>query len=216
MSHIFKTKAELASSLCKQVDSLERTHFKHWPNKPFVVAIAGGSLPSLLAGISPSEPAKWRIILADERIVPISSAESNTKLLYEHLPIPKDNVITINPELDPTSCSNDYEAKIKDLLPLNLALLGMGPDGHICSLFPNHALLKSNRIVDYLTDSPKPPSNRVTLTFPILNNASTITFMITTGQSKRNAVKRGMLKDMELPVSRLTNVTWWLDEEAAP
>ena len=216
MTHVFNSKAELAAKLCANIDALERTHFQEHPNDFFVVAVAGGSLPSMLKDLRPSTPAKWKILLADERIVPSDHEDSNTKLLYQYLPIPKENIITINPSLEPAACALDYESKIKAILPLNLALLGMGPDGHICSLFPNHPLLKSTKIVDSISDSPKPPPKRVTLTFPILNNQKTVRYLVATGATKKEAIKGAIEKDMSLPVSHLSDMTMWLDSDAVP
>ena len=68
-----------------------------------------------------------------------------------------------------------YESAIRSLVPecaLDVLLLGMGPDGHCCSLFPGHALLdEQQRLVAPIFDSPKPPPQRITMTFPLVNKA---------------------------------------------
>lgn len=68
-------------------------------------------------------------------------------------------------------------------------LLGMGPDGHTCSLFPGHRLLDETSVwVAPITNSPKPPPSRITLTFPIINHAENCIFAIA-GQGKSEMVR---------------------------
>lgn len=65
----------------------------------------------------------------------------------------------------------------------------MGPDGHTCSLFPGHSLLKeTHKLIAPIDDSPKPPLKRITMTFPLINNAKCCMFAIS-GKSKADMVK---------------------------
>lgn len=65
----------------------------------------------------------------------------------------------------------------------------MGPDGHTCSLFPNHPLLnEKSLLIAPINDSPKPPPERVTMTYPLINNAKTCIFPIC-GKGKSEMVK---------------------------
>jgi 6-phosphogluconolactonase len=97
----------------------------------------------------------------------------------------------------------------------------MGPDGHTCSLFPGHALLNETAIwVAPITDSPKPPPCRITLTLPVINHAHKIAF-VAAGETKKDILKT-IMEDPEqgLPCSLVNigggeRVFWFVDSDAA-
>ena len=99
-------------------------------------------------------------------------------------------------------------------------LLGMGPDGHTCSLFPGHDLLnEKEKLVAAIKDSPKPPPERITLTLPVLNNAKSVAF-VSTGEGKKEMIKN-ILKDQNetFPATRVNpkdgELFWIIDKPAA-
>ncbi|WP_445255716.1 6-phosphogluconolactonase [Nocardioides aurantiacus] len=102
----------------------------------------------------------------------------------------------------------------------DLVLLGLGPDGHVASLFPGHPQLDvDDEIALGVTDSPKPPPERVTLTFSALNRARAVWFLVS-GDGKADAVARALAPEgsvHETPARGITATdrTWWLDEPAA-
>ncbi len=104
-----------------------------------------------------------------------------------------------------------------------ILMLGIGPDGHVASLFPgNPALDVHDRIAVAVHDSPKPPPDRVTLTFPCLSRSAAVWFLAS-GDSKADAVARALADDgsvTETPARGVTGrpateVTWFLDSPAA-
>lgn len=105
----------------------------------------------------------------------------------------------------------------------DLMLLGMGADGHVASLFPGHpALREDKKWVTHLTDSPKPPPERITYTLPVINAASNVA-MVVTGAGKANAVRSALEDDpnktRKLPVELISpeegHFKWYLDKGAA-
>jgi 6-phosphogluconolactonase len=135
--------------------------------------------------------------------VPLDDKDSNFKACDEHffskVKIPADQIFKIKEQWRDSSLTMkdlaaDYQKQMTKAFGMSftpsfdLILLGMGPDGHTASLFPQHKLLKSNSIVDYIEDSPKPPKRRITLTLPTINAARQVAF-VATGESKKNVIR---------------------------
>lgn len=182
----------------------------------FKVAVSGGSLPATLAkallapgnGSEDDTPqfSKWEIFFADERAVPLDHEDSNYRLVKEELldQIPESmgtplvHPIDVKYLDDTQELADQYQellmtsfaAKDSVKLPIfDLLLLGCGPDGHTCSLFPNHNLLREHDAwVAAIEDSPKPPARRITLTLPVVTHGTKIAF-VATGSSKKDILK---------------------------
>ncbi len=101
-----------------------------------------------------------------------------------------------------------------------MVMLGLGPDGHIASLFPGSSQIDvDDRVAVAVTDSPKPPPERISLTFGALNRTHAVWFLVS-GKEKADAVARSM-GDLDLHAAPATGVTgqgevlWWLDRAAS-
>ncbi|GMP70697.1 hypothetical protein CsSME_00029437 [Camellia sinensis var. sinensis] len=156
--------------------------------------------------------------------------------LYYVVPITTGNVYAINDALSAEAAADDYETCLKHLVKIktvdlseasgfpkfDLMLLGMGPDGHVASLFPGHPLVhESKQWVTSIKDSPKPPPERITFTFPVINSSANIALVVA-GAGKAHAVNvalgSGQNSDSLLPVQMVSpegEVTWFLDSGAA-
>jgi 6-phosphogluconolactonase len=107
----------------------------------------------------------------------------------------------------------------------DLVMLGMGPDGHVASLFPGFPQLDADGIAVPVTGSPKPPPERVSLTFPTLNRNRAVWFLVT-GDGKADAVRRALAEEGDVHETPARGVspaphrgpgetTWFLDVTAA-
>jgi 6-phosphogluconolactonase len=203
----------------------------------FAAAIPGGSTPQKLFELLASEEYKNKIdwsrvhfFWTDERCVPKEDEESNYRLAFDlvlsKIPIPPENIHRIKGELPPEKASQDYENNLKFFfgksgLPVfDLIILGMGEDGHTASLFPDSDVLKEMKrlaVPVYLQNK----MSRITLTLPVLNNASQIIFLVS-GKSKADMAgkilgdgteKKHYPAGLVKPVHG--NLLWLIDKETA-
>ncbi|KAI7837306.1 hypothetical protein COHA_008821 [Chlorella ohadii] len=207
----------------------------------FTIALSGGSLVKSLAGLvgrSDVDFSKWWVLFVDERNVPLSSDDSNYKAAHAELlrkvPVPANQVLAIKEGLPVQQAATHYAGQLLELpasvLPrtadawpvLDCVLLGVGPDGHIASLFPNRKETAATEgWVLPVSDSPKPPAERITLTLPVINAAKNVA-VVALGQGKAEVVQRALEVQSlpgALPVQLVQpaggKLSWVLDQASA-
>ena len=184
-------------ALKKQIAQYVATIAKACTKDRFVVALSGGSMPKLLTGLLDLDVdwSKWDVFFADERCVPLDSNDSNYKACEDHLfskiKGEKPTIHTLDTSLAPAQAAEKYGDELNACgRRFDLCLLGMGPDGHTASLFPEHDLFRKpdGSVARCILDSPKPPSERVTFTLSTLQNSVRVCF-VATGDSKTPVLK---------------------------
>ncbi len=201
----------------------------------FIVALAGGQTPrptyEQLAHPACREVVPWEAIhvfWGDERCVPFTDPRSNARMAWEallrHVPIPPDHIHPIACEGDPAVAALRYETLLRRFFGeapprFDLILLGLGEDGHTASLFPFHDALEEQARWAVAVETTDPP--RVTLTFPLLNQARRVVFLVT-GANKAailRAVLRGPWNPRQWPAQGIRPVRgsrlWMVDPAAA-
>ena len=161
----------------------------------FSVALSGGNTPRAVYTLLASEHKElpWdriHIFFGDERHVPPDHPDSNFRMASESLlskvPIPEKNIHRIRAELEADAAAEEYERELREFFHLtdhdwprfDLIFLGIGEDGHTASLFPGSKALTeaSRRVVANWVE--KFQAFRITLTFPVLNHAAEVLFMV--------------------------------------
>jgi 6-phosphogluconolactonase len=175
------------------------------------IVLTGGSTPGLAYERAAALEPDWSragVWWGDERCVPPDDERSNFALakgtLLEKLDREPGRVHRIRGEDDPKAAAEAYERELGGTA-LDLLLLGLGPDGHVASLFPgSRALAESERLVVPATPKLEPFVERVTLTPPALRGASRIVFLVT-GEGKADAVAAALQgsPDPEVPGSMI-------------
>ncbi|WP_245630493.1 6-phosphogluconolactonase [Granulicoccus phenolivorans] len=164
----------------------------------------------------------------DERFVPTDDPDRNAGQTLVAL----GGSVTFNPalvhpmpaadgapeSLNLLASATAYAEELGDTV-FDICLLGIGPDGHVASIFPDHPSFEqsSTQRVIGVRNSPKPPPERISLTLPVLNESSEVWF-VAAGAEKADAVARSVAADPSVPagVVRGRNQTrWWVDIEAA-
>ena len=198
----------------------------------FAMALTGGSVGVLGVPALATVPFDWNVthlFWGDERAVSPTSEDSNFALAQklwlasaEASPSAIHRMPADNPDLN--AAAHEYRDELRRVLGasprLDYVLLGVGPDGHVASLFPGHPALSEEReLVLPIVDSPKPPPRRLTLTLPMLTGADRVIVMAL-GKSKAAAMKEALTRnDSPLPVSLVLRGTQramvLLDHDAA-
>jgi 6-phosphogluconolactonase len=202
------------------------------------IALTGGTIADAIyqaiASLEGDDPSvDWMRVdfwWGDERYVPADSSDRNDRSagldLLDVVMVDPARVHAmpaadeIHPDVEAAAASYDQLVRTREPGDFDLVLLGMGPDGHVASLFPGFPQLDvDDRIAVAVTDSPKPPPERISLTFVALNQATEVWFLVS-GEGKADAVARALADDgsvHETPARGITtpNRTWWLDKAAA-
>jgi 6-phosphogluconolactonase len=156
------------------------------------IALSGGSTPRPAYERAARLEPDWNrvnVFFADERCVAPEDERSNYRLVRETLGATGARIHRIRGELDPEEAAARYDAELRGI-SLDLALMGIGEDGHTASLFPGApALEETERRAVAAEAGLEPFVPRVTLTLPVLNEAQLVVFLVT-GAAKAGAVAR--------------------------
>jgi len=235
MIHIYKTADEAIKAFADYFVQIVNAAIKE--KGRCTVVLSGGKSPKklyeLLASPDYSQQINWDRIyffFGDERHVPLSDPENNgnmvKKALFEPLVIPDANISYINTAVPPDESAKKYMQRIlsyfkNDPVRFDLILLGLGDNGHTASLFPHTAVLQEKKALVKAVHLEHPPSYRITMTAPLINEAHAIAFFVY-GATKANAVYEVLEGeiDFEIYPAQLIipdeeKVYWFLDRDAA-
>ena len=204
---LYADQPELLQEVTTQVIEVVETGLRI--NGVFHLALTGGTLGSDLTralvahwNANPDMYPGLHIWWSDERFVERSSSEQNSAPTLNtvtnqnvaiHTLRASDEVAHIDVAVD------DYLAQLGENF-MDLTILGLGPDGHVASLFPGAAHIDRLEKVIAITDSPKPPAIRATFTMSMINT-STLIWIIAAGASKAEAVTKIIEGDLSIPAS---------------
>ncbi len=180
-------------------------------------------LGELVAG-SAIDPARLELWWGDERFLPTEDPERNAgptlALLAGHFaldPARTHPMPSADGTVDAAASAATYDKEL-GATRFDLCLLGIGPDGHVASIFPHHPSGEPTlQAVIGVSEAPKPPPERISLTINRLNESDEVWFLVS-GAEKSNAVARALAGDTSLPAGRVAGrrrTLWLLDEAAA-
>lgn len=203
------------------------------PDRLVQLSLTGGRIATKtyqrLAADAAHSAVDWthvKLWWGDERFVPADSDDRNDRAalaaLLPALPLTDANLSPMPADdghisLDEAAAA--YGAEFGDTV-FDICLLGVGPDGHVASVFPNHPSfeesLQATIPVIPVRDSPKPPPLRLSLTHPVLNKSAEVWFTVS-GEDKADAVGWAVTGSRSVPAGHVqgTERTFWLLDEAA-
>jgi len=185
----------------------------HW-------VLAGGTTPKRCYELLRDADIDWpkvHVWFGDERCLPIGDAERNdlmaAEALLNYVAIPSLQIHRMAAEQGPELAAEAYASLLADAPVMDLILLGIGEDGHTASLFPGNPALDDPRLAIPVYHSPKPPSERVSMGYAVLNTARRCLIMVA-GAGKADAISR-IRNGERLPVARVSGSEWLIDQDAS-
>jgi len=181
------------------------------------LVLAGGTTPKRCYELLAELDVEWgrvAVLFGDERCVPPDHPDSNYRMAKESLldRVLPATVYRMPAELGPEEGADEYAEVVANVAPLDFVLLGVGEDGHIGSLFPGHPALHADGLTIGIHDSPKPPSERVTITLEAMRDAGRV-MILATGKGKAQAV--ALARRGESPSGMIAGARWLIDRAAA-
>lgn len=188
------------------------------------MGLAGGGTPrAIFERLAAMDDIPWAEVdfyYGDERCVPPDDPDSNHRMASESLLTPigaaPSQIFRMEAEReDRDQAAADYAALLPD--SIDLLLLGMGPDGHTASLFPDHEAIGERALRVIPVIGPKPPPWRLTITIPVIEAAAEV-IVLAHGANKAEMVARAIegTRDLSVvPIQAAIPGTWFLDEAAA-
>ncbi len=202
---IFDDEMSLSKALAQEISNIAKKSI--FEKDCFSMVLTGGqSVLSLYKILSKADSNwdKWHIYIGDERFLPAGHKDRNDQIINEiwldNSPILKKNIHFIKAELGLLEARVEYENTLKKIDKFDVVLLSMGEDGHIASLFPNHVYPEEQMVV-VEQDSPKPPKERVSMSYQQLNKAHYV-FKLIIGESKQKAVTL-LEQNVNLPIAKV-------------
>jgi len=170
---VFDDEMSLSEALAQEILNIAKKSI--FEKNCFSIVLTGGqSVLSLYKILSKADSYwdKWHIYIGDERFLPAGHKDRNDQIINEiwldNSPIPKNNIHFIKAELGLLEARVEYENTLKSIDKFDVVLLSMGEDGHIASLFPNHVYPEEQMVI-VEQGSPKPPKERISMSYQQLN-----------------------------------------------
>lgn len=232
--HIYKNEKETCSAFAQWFAELVNNTLK--VQERFTVALSGGDTPRPFYKVMASDyydKIDWKrihIFWGDEKLSSSGNITSHSdnaqKTLFDHVPIPSNQVHTIRTDIAPEESAKEYENKLHEYFgdkptTFDLAILGIGKNGNTLSLFPGNDVNSEKTAWVIPIYNKEEDLYRITLTSTVINASNETAFLVT-GKSKQDAVQyalKGKYNPAKSPAQLIQTahkpVHWFLDEGAA-
>jgi 6-phosphogluconolactonase len=228
-SKVIRTKNFVADAAALILDQARKALAER---NEFRVALSGGNTPAPVYARIAAEAHDFpwdqvRFTFGDERCVPPDDPQSNFKMARENLfvpaGVPEKSIMRMRGEIDPQIAAQEYERQLhaiatqrgEPIYQHDVILLGLGDDGHTVSLFPGTAALEETTRHVVANFVPKLEAWRLTFTFPLINHARHILFLVGASKSPE-LIERVLAGDHQFPAARVNpvagEVTWIIGE----